>query len=59
MISCHSFKWEINCILGNNGNTCVTGLTKSRDFISVQVQSHFADNVLPGLKFLGEQKLES
>lgn len=46
-------------VLGKNKNTCVTRLTENRNFISVHVQSHFADTVLLSLEFHGEQKLES
>ena len=47
-----------HCVLGTNENTCVTRLTENRNFISGRVRSHFADNMLLSLEFLGEQKLE-
>lgn len=47
-----------HCVLRKTENTCVTRLTENRNFISVRVQSHFADTVLLSLEFLREQKLE-
>ena len=47
-----------HCVLRTNENTCVTRLTENRNFISGRVRSHFADNMLLSLEFLGEQKLE-
>lgn len=56
----YDFKAEgSNYVVGKNESLCVTRLTENRNFISVHIQSHFANTVLLGLEFLGEKKLES
>lgn len=42
-----------------NESICITRLTENRNFISVHIQSHFANTVLLGLEFPGEKKLGS